>query len=207
MILFYQCLKLIKRTVLLMLNNSCFSKCFYSTPMLFIFSLCGLSLLYSLILYCTLFNHTITIRKIISTRDDLTNEINKQKYLQTIPTAIIGNFIKVSLRNLKVGRVFEKYKRALPTQSEINESKKYIKDIPNFVVDDTGIVIKEKNKEGKEHPIQQDDKVVIDTDDGLQPVLLIPPGDEELNNNNLVPINDQIKSHNSHGSAQQKYDP
>lgn len=101
---------------------------------------------------------------------------------------MVGNFIKVSLRNLKVGRVFEKYKKALPTQSEINESKKYTKDIPNFTVgeifEDIGIVIKEKNKEGKKHPIQQDDKFVIDIDDGLQPAPLIPPGDEELNNNN-----------------------
>ena len=145
-------------------------------------------MVYSFILCCTLSNYTITIRKIISTRDDLTNEINKQKYLQTISTVMVGNFIKVSLLNLKVGRVFEKYKKALPTQSEINESKKYTKDIPNFTVgeifEDIGIVIKEKNKEGKEHPIQQDDKFVIDTDDGLQPALLIPPGDEELNNNN-----------------------
>ena len=49
----------------------------------------------------------------------------------------------------------------MPTQIEINESKKYIKDIPNFVVgeifDDTGILTKEKNKKGKEHLIQQDD--------------------------------------------------
>ena len=73
--------------------------------------------------------------------------------------------------------------------------------------EDTGIVIRETNI-NNEHPIQQDDVFVIDTDDDLQPVLLIPPGDEELNNNNnLVPINDEIKSHNSHGSAQQKYDP
>ena len=182
-----------------MLNDSCFSRCFYSNPMLFIFSLCGLSLVYSLILCCTLSGRTVAVRKIISTRDDLANEINKQKYLQTIPTAIIGNFIKVSLRNLKVGRVFEKYKRALPTQIEINESMKYTKDIPNFtageIFEDIGKVIKEKNKEGKEHPIQQDDKFVLDTDDGLQPALLIPPGDEELNNNtHQIFSNEKTKS-------------
>lgn len=74
--------------------------------------------------------------------------------------------------------------------------------------DDTGIVIREINREGGEYPIQEDDKFVVNTDNGLQPAPLIPP-DEAQSQDNTYQIlsNDETKSNNSYVSAQQKYDP
>ena len=69
---------------------------------------------------------------------------------------------------------------------------------------------KNSNKRSKveEHPVQYDEQFIINTDIGLYPDPLIPPGKTQLNNDIYgVLSNNETKSNNSHVSTRQKYDP
>ena len=117
---------------LIIINDS--GNLFFSKITYYIFVFTGLTFIYHIVFYCCYKKHIFRIRKLISTRYDITDNMNDNKYIIMKPKVLLRNKGEINFTKEETSGVFEKYKKPFPTEEELQKAMEFNKNVPKYQV-------------------------------------------------------------------------
>ena len=148
----------------LIINNDNEGKMFFSKITYYIFVFTGLAFIYHIVFYCCYKKHTFRIRKIVSTRYDITDNLNDDKYIIMKPKVLLRNEGEINFTKEETSGVFEKYKKPFPTEEELQKAMEFDKNVPRYqigeIIGNSGVVKDSYDSDDYLHDVYPNDLIM-----------------------------------------------